>query len=138
MTDDDIDPLLSGPSSGNIVDLNNSTASPITQSESVSQTPQLSKNAQKRALKQEKWESLRDARREKRKEKLKEKKTKLRLAGERLPPRKKPPVEGQENSRVKVVIDCAFDDWMIDKVRPQSVCFLVVLCGFVFKRSEID
>jgi len=123
MADDDIDPLLSAPSSGNIVDLNNSTASPITQSETISQTPQLSKNAQKRALKQEKWESLRDARREKRKEKLKEKKTKLRLAGERLPPRKKPPVEGQENSGVKVVIDCAFDDWMIDKVRPQSACF---------------
>jgi tRNA (guanine9-N1)-methyltransferase len=119
MVDDNNSPLQSGTSE---VLANTATSSTI-QSRTI-KAPQLSKNAQKRALKQEKWDSLRDARRENRKEKLKEKKTKMKLAGERLPPRKKPPIEGQENSGVKVVIDCAFDDWMNDKVRAYHSVFL--------------
>ena len=118
MTGDDLNKVPPG-SSLSLQEAETLITSPATASTSQTQSPpkapEMSKNAQKRALKREKWESLRDARREKRKEKLKEKKIKLKEAGERLPPRKKPPVEGQENSGVKVVIDCAFDDWMNDK-----------------------
>jgi len=91
--------------------------------ESLSQEPshvqgtqsQLSKNALKRQLKRKLWEESKPERRAIKKAKLREKKETLKQTGQKL--NKRPPkVEGQENSGVRVVIDCGFDDYMIEKV----------------------
>jgi len=77
--------------------------------------PPLSKNALKRQLKRKRWEESKPERRAHKKAKLKEKNETLRQSGQKL--RKRAPrVEGQENSGIRVVIDCAFDDFMIEKV----------------------
>src|SRR5271156_2968789 len=75
----------------------------------------LSKNALKRQLKRKRWEESKSERRAHKKAKLKEKKETLKQTGQRLRKRASK-VYGQENSGVRVVIDCAFDDFMIDKV----------------------
>ncbi|CAG8440790.1 2159_t:CDS:2 [Ambispora leptoticha] len=83
----------------------------------------LSKNAQKRILKQQKWEATRALRKEARKEKEKEKKLRKREQQKnadnkdsvkpREPPLKKQKI--QTPSSMKVVIDLDFDDYMNDK-----------------------
>jgi tRNA (guanine9-N1)-methyltransferase len=78
--------------------------------------PVLSKNALKRQLKRQRWEDSKADRRAYKKAKLKEKKEVMKQSGQRLPKRGRPVVEGQENSGIRVVIDCSFDDLMIDKV----------------------
>lgn len=78
--------------------------------------PPLSKNALKRQLKRERWEDTKADRRAQKKAKLKAKKETLRLSGQKLPRKGKPIVEGQENSGIRVVIDCEFDDLMTEKV----------------------
>ena len=85
---------------------------PVTQNE----TPPLSKNALKRQLKRKKWEDSKKERKALHKAKLKAKKEALKLRGERLPKKKRKTIEGQEESGVRVVIDCEFDDLMVDKV----------------------
>src|SRR5215471_5893758 len=82
--------------------------------------PPLSKNALKRQLKRQRWEDSKADRRAYKKAKLKEKKEIIKQSGQRLPKKGKPVVEGQENSGIRVVIDCSFDDLMIDKVFPYS------------------
>lgn len=82
--------------------------------------PPLSKNAQKRQLKRQRWEDSKADRRAYKKAKLKEKKEIMKQSGQRLPKKGRPVVEGQENSGIRVVIDCSFDDLMIDKVFPYS------------------
>ena len=77
--------------------------------------PPLSKNALKRQLKRKRWEESKPERRAHKKAKLKEKQESLKQSGQKL--RKRPAkVVGQEKSGVRVVIDCAFDDYMIEKV----------------------
>jgi hypothetical protein len=76
--------------------------------------PPLSKNALKRQLKRQRWEESKEERRAQKKARLKEKKETLKLKGQKRP--KKAKVEGQENSGIRVVIDCAFDDYMTEKV----------------------
>ena len=83
--------------------------------------PPLSKNALKRALKRKRWEETKDDRKAMKKAKLKEKKEKSKLAGE-AQNRRKVVVEGQEESGIKVVVDCSFDHLMTDKVCPLWVC----------------
>ena len=82
--------------------------------------PPLSKNALKRQLKRQRWEDSKADRRAYKKAKLKEKKEIMKQSGQRLPKKRRPVVEGQENSGIRVVIDCSFDDLMIDKVFPYS------------------
>jgi hypothetical protein len=77
--------------------------------------PLLSKNALKRQLKRKRWEESKPERRAHKKAKLKEKKETLKQSGQKLRKRA-PKVDGQENSGIRVVIDCAFDDFMIEKV----------------------
>jgi tRNA (guanine9-N1)-methyltransferase len=77
--------------------------------------PVLSKNALKRQLKRQRWEDSKEDRRAYKKAKLKEKKEASKLAGAKRPTRRKP-VEGQEDSGIRVVIDCEFDDLMTEKV----------------------
>ena len=82
--------------------------------------PPLSKNALKRQLKRQRWEDSKADRRAYKKAKLKEKKEIMKLSGQRLPKKGKPVIEGQENSGIRVVIDCSFDDLMIEKVFPYA------------------
>jgi tRNA (guanine9-N1)-methyltransferase len=78
--------------------------------------PSRSKNELKRQLKRQRWEDSKDDRRAYKKAKLKEKKERRKLSGQ-LPSKKgKPVVKGQESSGIRVVIDCAFDALMTDKV----------------------
>jgi hypothetical protein len=81
---------------------------------SLSDSP-LSKNALKRQLKRQRWEDGKEARKEYKKAKLKQKKEVLKANGKPLP-KKKVFVEGQNDSGVRVVIDCGFDELMTDKV----------------------
>jgi tRNA (guanine9-N1)-methyltransferase len=81
--------------------------------------PPLSKNALKRQLKRQRWEESKPERRAIKKAKLKQKKQAIKLTGEKPPTRRKFPIEGQENSGVRVVIDCGFDELMTDKVVPR-------------------
>ena len=78
--------------------------------------PTISKNALKRQLKRQRWEDSKADRRACKRAKLKEKKEIMKQSGQRLPKKGRPVVEGQENSGIRVVIDCSFDDLMIDKV----------------------
>ena len=78
--------------------------------------PPLSKNAIKRQLKRQRWEDSKEERKAYKKAKLKEKKETLKKVGQKLPRKSKPVVEGQEDSGIRVVIDCAFDELMTDKV----------------------
>jgi tRNA (guanine9-N1)-methyltransferase len=80
-------------------------------------TSQLSKNAIKRQLKRQRWEDSKDERRAYKKAKLKAKKEALKMTGQKLPRKNRPIFKGQEDSGRRVVIDCAFDDLMTDKVR---------------------
>ncbi|KAJ1974936.1 tRNA (guanine(9)-N(1))-methyltransferase [Dimargaris verticillata] len=78
----------------------------------------LSKNAQKRLLKQQRWEATRDERKEKKKQKLQQKKAErreLRQKGIVLPPLRNKPKPVGEQSEMTVVLDMAFDDLMTDK-----------------------
>ena len=77
----------------------------------------LSKNALKRQLKRQRWEDGKEARKEYKKAKLKQKKEELKANGKPLPKKSKVFVEGQNDSGVRVVIDCGFDELMTDKVR---------------------
>ena len=79
-----------------------------------------SKNALKRQLKRQRWEDSKADRRAYKKAKIKEKKEIMKQSGQRLPKKGRLVVEGQENSGIKVVIDCSFDDLMIDKVFPYA------------------
>jgi hypothetical protein len=91
-------------------------ASPLKEPSAVQETePPLSKNALKRQLKRKRWEESKSDRRALKKAKLKEKKETLKQSGQKLRKRA-PKVYGQENSGIRVVIDCAFDDFMIEKV----------------------
>lgn len=82
--------------------------------------PPVSKNALKRELKRKRWEESKPERRAIKKAKLRQKKETLKQSGQKL--NKRPPkVKGQENSGVRVVIDCAFDDYMIEKVRHRRI-----------------
>jgi hypothetical protein len=80
----------------------------------------LSKNALKRQLKRQRWEDGKEARKEYKKAKLKQKKDELKANGKPLPKKSKVFVEGQNDSGVRVVIDCGFDELMTDKV-----CFIM-------------
>ena len=86
-------------------------------------TSVLSKNALKRELKRQRWEDSKEDRRAYKKAKLKEKKEALKAAGQNRPTRRKP-IEGQESSGIRVVIDCEFDELMTEKV---LVFFLALL-----------
>ena len=77
--------------------------------------PPLSKNALKRQLKRKRWEESKSERLAHKKAKLKEKKEILKQSGQKLRKRATK-VYGQENSGIRVVVDCAFDDFMIEKV----------------------
>jgi tRNA (guanine9-N1)-methyltransferase len=85
--------------------------------------PPLSKNAFKRALKRKRWEEAKDDRKALKKAKLKEKKEKLKLAGQPLK-RRKVMVKGQEESGLRVVVDCSFDHLMNDKVFPPPTLWI--------------
>lgn len=87
-----------------------------TLSNTASSDPTLSKNALKRQLKRQRWEDSKEDRRAYKKAKLKQKKEEMKANGQTLK-RKKVTVEGQEDSDIKVVIDCGFDELMSDKVR---------------------
>ena len=78
--------------------------------------PPLSKNAIKRQLKRQRWEDSKADRRAYKKAKLKEKKESLKLSGQKLPKKDKPVIRGQENTGIRVVIDCGFDELMTEKV----------------------
>jgi len=100
-------------------------------------TRAISKNEQKRIRKQEAWEAGRDYRKAKRKEKTQERKARKRaerleqLQNEReervltelqqgpIPKQKPPPPPRQRHVRLPVtfVVDCGFDDLMVDKER---------------------
>ena len=89
--------------------------------------PQLSKNAIKRQLKRQRWEDSREERRAYKKAKLREKKEVLKLSGQKPNKQRKVVVEGQKSSCIRVVIDCAFDDLMIDKVSRSSCATALTL-----------
>jgi tRNA (guanine9-N1)-methyltransferase len=88
------------------------------------ETAVLSKNALKRQLKRQRWEDSKDDRRAYKKAKLKEKKEASKATGDKKPARRKP-IEGQESSGIRVVIDCAFDELMTEKVDPYSLRLLM-------------
>ena len=88
---------------------------PVPASTAQLEEPPLSKSALKRALKRKRWEESKDTRKAAKKAKLKEKKEKMKIAGQPLK-RRKLVVEGQEESGIKVVVDCSFDHLMTDKV----------------------
>src|SRR5271163_3000375 len=85
----------------------------------------LSKNAQKRLLKRQRWEDGKAERRAHKKYKLKEKKEALKLTGQRLPRKVKAVVPDQETSGIRVVVDCAFDNMMSEKVSYYSLKMLI-------------
>jgi tRNA (guanine9-N1)-methyltransferase len=76
----------------------------------------LSKNAWKRQLKRRLWEESREERRAVKRAKLKRKKEEMRLAGLPLPKKRKSNRTQQEESEIRVVLDCSFDSLMNDKV----------------------
>jgi len=76
----------------------------------------LSKNAIKRQLKRQRWEESREERRELKRAKLKQKKEELKSSGQPLPKKRKISIKDQEDSGVRVVLDCSFDSLMNDKV----------------------
>lgn len=78
--------------------------------------PPLSKNAIKRQLKRQRWEDSKADRQAYKKAKIKEKKESLKLSGQKLPKKDKPVIRGQENTGIRVVVDCGFDDLMTEKV----------------------
>jgi tRNA (guanine9-N1)-methyltransferase len=83
--------------------------------------PPLSKNAQKRQLKRQRWEDSKLERRAFKKAKLKQKKETMKLAGERLPPKRRPLPSTQDHSGIRVVVDCGFDELMTEKVTSITV-----------------
>jgi tRNA (guanine9-N1)-methyltransferase len=91
--------------------------------------PPLSKNAIKRQLKRQRWEDSKEERKAYKKAKLKEKKETLKKSGQKLPRKSKSVVEGQEGSGIRIVIDCAFDELMTDKVSSCSGNFVIDLLG---------
>jgi len=76
----------------------------------------LSKNALKRHLKRQRWEESKADRRAVKRAKLREKREQQKLSGDYIPRKNRVAVQGQQNSGVRVVVDCAFDDLMTDKV----------------------
>ena len=84
--------------------------------------PQLSKNALKRQLKRQRWEDSRKERRARKKAKQKEKKEALKLSGQKPKEPRSVSVKKQQSSGIRVVIDCAFDELMSDKVRYRFGC----------------
>jgi len=76
----------------------------------------LSKNALKRQLKRQRWEESKADRRAVKRAKLKERKEKQKVSGDYVPQTNRVAVQGQQASGVRVVVDCAFDDLMTDKV----------------------
>jgi hypothetical protein len=86
------------------------------------QTPPLSKKALKRQLKRQRWEESKGERRALQKAKLRQKKEEFKRTGQKFPKKRKPVVKGQESSGVRVVLDCAFDDLMNEKVARHARC----------------
>jgi len=76
----------------------------------------LSKNALKRQLKHQRWEESKADRRAVKRAKLKERKEKQKARGDYVPRKNRMAVQGQLASGLRVVVDCAFDDLMTDKV----------------------
>jgi hypothetical protein len=90
---------------------------PNTEEPTVSPPPPsapLSKNALKRQLKRQRWEDSKSERRANKKAKLKQKRESQKLAG--ILPIRRPPLPQQTPSDIRIVIDCGFDELMIDKV----------------------
>ena len=78
--------------------------------------PPLSKNALKRQLKRQRWEESREERRAIKRAKIKQKKEKMKLNGQAQTKRRKPSLKDQEQSGIRVVLDCSFDNLMNEKV----------------------
>lgn len=87
--------------------------SPLSESQ---KDPPLSKNALKRQLKRQRWEESREERRTIKRAKIKQKKEKMKLNGQTQTKRSKPSLKDQEQSGIRVVLDCSFDNLMNEKV----------------------
>ncbi|KAJ3405466.1 tRNA (guanine(9)-N(1))-methyltransferase [Chytridiales sp. JEL 0842] len=91
------------------------SAEPTTTTSTTQDQLPLSKRAQKRLLKAQKWEEGREARKVIRKEKKKQKQEerKKRIAeGLEVPMKKRIKLEDQKPSNMRVVVDCEFEDYM--------------------------